>query len=63
MHLHPGKTILREGVSATECRLVIEPEMKREANPLAAIGFAQRHGLPQHTTEEWVKILRKGENG
>ena len=63
MRLYPGKTVLWERVSKTEVRLVIEPDFKREANPLAAIGFAQRYGLPQRTTDEWMKILREGEDG
>ncbi|MGV3532500.1 MAG: AbrB/MazE/SpoVT family DNA-binding domain-containing protein [Chthoniobacteraceae bacterium] len=62
MHLSPGRTILWEKVSDTECRLMIEPTRKVKPDPFAAIGFAQRHGLPQHTTEEWMKILREGED-
>jgi AbrB family looped-hinge helix DNA binding protein len=61
MHLTPGKTVLWEKVSATECRLLIEESPKTKSDPMAAIGFAKRHGLPQHTTAEWMKVLREGE--
>ena len=29
---------------------------------VGAIGFAKRHGLPVRTTDEWMKILREGED-
>ncbi len=61
MQLTPGKTVLWEKVSATECRLLIEEKPKIKPDPMAAIGFAKRHGLPRHTSEEWMKILREGE--
>lgn len=61
MHLTPGKTVLWEKVSATECRLRVEARSAVTPDPVAAIGFAKRHGLPQHTTAEWMKILREGE--
>jgi AbrB family looped-hinge helix DNA binding protein len=61
MNLTPGQTVLWEKVSATECRLVIEPRKVIKSDPVAAIGFAKRHGLPTRTTAEWMKILREGE--
>ena len=61
MHLTPGQIVLWEKVSATECRLVIEPRKVIQPNPVAAIGFAKRHGLPTRATAEWMKILREGE--
>lgn len=61
MHLNPGQIVLWEKVSATECRLVIEPRKVIKPNPVAAIGFAKRHGLPTRTTAAWMKILREGE--
>jgi AbrB family looped-hinge helix DNA binding protein len=61
MHLNPGQLVLWEKVSATECRLVIEPRKVIRPNPVAAIGFAKRHGLSTRTTAEWMKILREGE--
>jgi hypothetical protein len=63
MNLTPGKTVLWEKISATECRLVVEAPPAVKPDPIAAIGFARRHGLPQHTTAEWMKILREGELG
>ena len=54
--------VLWEKVSATECRLVIEPRKAIKPDPVGAIGFAKRHGLPARTTEGWMKILREGED-
>ena len=62
MKLTPGQTVLWEKVSATECRLVIEPRKAIKPDPVGAIGFAQRHGLPARTTAGWMKILREGED-
>ena len=62
MKFTPGQTVLREKVSATECRVVIEPRRVSKPDPVAAIGFAKRHGLPVPTTAEWMKILREGED-
>ena len=62
MKLTPGQTVLWEKVSATECRLVIEPRKAIKPDPVAAIGFAKRHGLPARTTAGWMKILREGED-
>ena len=61
MNLEPGQMVLWEKVSATECRLVLEPRKVIKADPVAAIGFAKRHGLPTRATAEWMKILRGGE--
>jgi AbrB family looped-hinge helix DNA binding protein len=61
MNLTPGQMVLWEKVSATECRLVIEPRKVIKSDPIVAIGFARRHGLPTRTTAEWMKILREGE--
>lgn len=63
MHLTPGKTLLWEKVSPTECRLLLEAPPVIHPDPVAAIGFARRHGLPEHTTAEWMKVLREGDNG
>ena len=54
--------VLWEKVSATECRLVIEPRKAVKPDPLGAIGFAKRHGLPERTSAGWMKILREGED-
>jgi AbrB family looped-hinge helix DNA binding protein len=62
MKLTPGQTVLWEKVSATECRLMIEPRRVIKPDPAAAIGFAKRHGLPVRTTAGWMKILREGED-
>ncbi|HEY0791298.1 MAG TPA: AbrB/MazE/SpoVT family DNA-binding domain-containing protein [Chthoniobacterales bacterium] len=61
MHLEAGQMVVWEQLSATECRLIIEKPRKVTPDPFAAIGFAQRHGMPAATTEEWLKILREGE--
>lgn len=62
MQLTAGKTVLWERVSSTECRLLVETRPAIKPNPVAAIGFAKRHGLPQGTTAEWMKILREGDD-
>ena len=61
MHLQAGQTVVWEQLSATECRLLIEKPPNPTPDPFAAIGFAQRHGLPGGTTEQWLQVLRDGE--
>jgi AbrB family looped-hinge helix DNA binding protein len=61
MHLKPGQVLIFEKISATECRFFIDPGPIIKPDPLAAIGFAHRHGLPAMTTEEWMGLLREGE--
>ena len=61
MHLKPGQVVVFERISATECRFFVEPRRVVKPDPVAAIGFAQRHGLPVMTTEEWLSLLREGE--
>ena len=62
MKLTPGQTVLWEKISATECRLVVEPRKVIKPDPVAAVGFAKRHGLPARATADWMKILREGED-
>jgi AbrB family looped-hinge helix DNA binding protein len=61
LHLTAGQTVLWEKVSDTECRLLIQNKQPINANPAAAIGFAQRKGLPVRTTADWMSSLREGE--
>jgi hypothetical protein len=61
MHLQAGQVVIFEKISEKECRLIIEPRPVRKPNPMAALGFAQRHGLPAKTTAEWMRLLREGE--
>ncbi len=61
LHLTAGQTVLWEKVSDTECRLLIQAKQPINANPAAAIGFAQRNGLPVRTTADWLSFLREGE--
>jgi AbrB family looped-hinge helix DNA binding protein len=61
MHLEPGQVVVFERISATECRFIIEPRRVIKPDPLAAIGFAQRHGLPVMSTKKWMSLLREGE--
>jgi len=61
MHLQPGQVVIFEKISEKECRLIVEPRLVRKPNPMAALGFAQRHGLPAKTTAEWMCLLREGE--
>jgi AbrB family looped-hinge helix DNA binding protein len=62
MRLTPGQTVIWEKISATECRLVVEPRKVIKPDPVAAVGFAKRHGLPARATADWMKILREGED-
>jgi AbrB family looped-hinge helix DNA binding protein len=61
MHLKPGQVILWEKVSATECRVIVAGSPKVKPDPVAALNFAKEHGLETMRTDEWMKILREGE--
>jgi hypothetical protein len=61
LNLSAGQTVLWEKVSVTECRLLIQNKHPIKANPAAAIGFAQRQGLPVRTSADWMRFLREGE--
>ena len=61
LHLTAGQTVLWEKVSDTECRLIIQNKRLNVPNPTAAIGFAQRQGLPVRTSADWMSLLREGE--
>lgn len=63
MQLVPGQTLIWQRVSATECRVIVPPKTKIKPDPVAAIGFAKRHGLTTHhkTTAEFMRELREGE--
>ena len=61
MHLSPGQTILWEKVSATECRILIEPRAIIKPDPMGALNFAKEHGLPQRRSDEVLRELREGE--
>lgn len=61
MHLRPGQTILWEKVSATECRILIEPRAIIKPDPMGALNFAKEHGLAQRRSDEVLAELREGE--
>ena len=61
MCLMPGQTVLWEKVSATECRLIVEPRAVIKPDPFAALNFAKEHGLPQRRSDEVLAELREGE--
>jgi hypothetical protein len=42
--------------------LTLSRKANHSSSEAAAIGFAKRHGLPVRTTDEWMKILREGED-
>ena len=63
MRLTPGQTLIWQKISATECRVTVPPKTKIKPDPIAALGFAREHGLKTMPTEEWMKILREGEEG
>lgn len=63
MHLDPGRTLLWEKVSEEELRVRVQPLPTTPPDPVAAIGFAQRHGLasPHRSTDAFLRELREGE--
>lgn len=61
MHLTPGQSLIWEKVSPTECRIIVPPPAKVKPDPVAALDFAREHGLETMPTEDWMKILREGE--
>ena len=64
MHLKPGQTLIWQRVSATECRVIVPPKPTTKPDPVAALGFAKRHGLKvlHKTTAEFMRELREGED-
>ena len=61
MNLKPGQTIVWEKVSANECRLIIEPRMVIQPDPVGALNFASEHGLQQRRSDDVLAELREGE--
>ena len=61
MRLSAGRTVIWEQISPTEARVIVQAPAAIKADPIAAIGFARRHGLPEGNTEQWMKSLRDGE--
>jgi AbrB family looped-hinge helix DNA binding protein len=61
MHLTAGQVVVWEKVSPTECRVIVPPARKVKPNPVAALNFAREHGLESMPTDEWMRILREGE--
>lgn len=61
MQLVPGQTLIWQRVSATECRVLVPAKTKVTPDPVAALGFAKKHGLETMPTDEWMKMLREGE--
>jgi len=44
-----------------ECRAIVPPLTKVKPDPVAALNFAKEHSLETMRTDEWMKILREGE--
>jgi AbrB family looped-hinge helix DNA binding protein len=61
MHLTAGQSVLWEKISATECRLVVEPPAVIEPDPMGALNFAREHGLAQRRSDDVLAELREGE--
>ena len=61
MHLTPGQRVLWEKISATECRLLVQPRAVIKPDPMGALDFAKEHGLPQRRSDEVLADLREGE--
>jgi hypothetical protein len=51
----------REEVSSTECQVIDPPSLKATPDPVAALNFASEHDLEMMRTDDWMKILREGE--
>jgi hypothetical protein len=54
--LAAGSTIGRSRISPQEAWA------NAPHDSVGVIGFAKRHGLPVRTTDEWMKIVREGED-
>jgi len=61
MRLTPGQALIWEKISPTECRVIVSPSPKVKPDPIAALNFAREHGLETMPTDEWMRILREGE--
>ena len=61
MHLQPGQTVVWEVISTTECRLIVLPTPQIVPDPMAALGFARRHGLEEGSSDALLAELREGE--
>ena len=61
MHLAAGQIVTWERISPTECRIIIAAPPKVKPDPVDALNFAREHGLETMRTDEWMKILREGE--
>lgn len=60
MELRPGQRLRWEAVSATEVRIVVEPEVRPD--PQKALGYGRRiRGREPRRTAEWMRELRGGE--
>ena len=60
MDLRPGQRLRWEAVSATEVRIVVEPDVRPD--PLKALGYGPRaRGDRPRRTAEWMRELREGE--
>ena len=61
MHLRLGQAVIWEKISATEWRVIVSPPSKVKSDPVAALNFAREHGLETMPMDEWMRILREGE--
>ena len=61
MHLTAGQSVIWEMLSPTECRIIVLPPAKVKPDPVGALGFASEHALETMPTNDWMKILREGE--
>jgi bifunctional DNA-binding transcriptional regulator/antitoxin component of YhaV-PrlF toxin-antitoxin module len=60
MELKPGQRLRWEAVSATELRVLVEPEIQPDAEKALGYGSRLRRDPPRRT-EEWLRELRGGE--
>jgi AbrB family looped-hinge helix DNA binding protein len=59
MRLSPGRRLLWEAVSETECRVRVSDEL-RAVGAAAMLGYARRFRKTRRTSE-WLAELREGE--
>jgi len=61
MHLEAGQSLIWERVSPTECRVIVPAPATQKPDPVGALGFAKQHGLETMAADDWLKLLREGE--
>ena len=63
LDMRPGRKLVWERVSQTECRVHIQPSTESRPDPIQAIGFGRRAftKLPYTSTQDYMDSIREGE--